>query len=83
MNRCTLTVFGKPLANMTKPNADSMRGHLAITPASCRCNDCLEFWNRWAATRIDIEADRIARDRGMEEPLAEWERELLSEAFGV
>lgn len=74
---CKLTCFGKPLADMTTANANIMRSHLAITPASCRCPDCTEFWTRWAASRIDMEADQIARDRGMEEPLAEWERELL------
>jgi hypothetical protein len=42
---CKVTVFGKPLATMTKADADCMRSFLA-DKRDCQCDDCVAFRNR-------------------------------------
>lgn len=36
---CTMTIFGRPMADMPKADADKMRSHLADL-TGCQCADC-------------------------------------------
>lgn len=42
---CTLTLFGRPLADMAEKDANYFRGHLAELDD---CEDCVNYTEAWA-----------------------------------
>ena len=62
MNNCTVTVFGRPLANMEQQ--DRLRAHLMPDAlADCMCPDCKAFLLRSLTRTVDSCANLFATGR--------------------
>lgn len=57
MNTCTVTIFGRPLANMTEDNANYFR---AVVAELDGCEDCHNYqeshalWSLWCDQRARL-----------------------------